>query len=97
MALLRQHYLAGLPARRAALGEAWRDCVDGGDEAPWSRLRDVAHKLAGSATSYGYEAMGGTARELDRALSGRTPLRARATVKPLVARLERELDAAIAA
>lgn len=97
MALLRQHYLAGLPARRAALGAAWRDCADGGDEGPWGRLRDVAHKLAGSATSYGYEAMGKTARELDRALSGRTPARARAAVGPLVAGLAQELDVAIAA
>lgn len=95
MAVLQQHYLAGLPARRAALVAAWRDCTDGGEELPWQRLRDVAHKLAGSASSYGFETLGDTARELDRLLSGRTPSRARAQVRDLVTGVTAAVDAAI--
>lgn len=97
MAELRKHYFAGLPARRAALAEAWAACVDAGAEAPWQQLRDVAHKLSGSAPSYGFEAMGLAARELDRLLSGRAPCRQRTGVAAEVARLIATLDAAIAA
>lgn len=96
MAILRRQYVAGLPVRRAALAEAWGACVDAGDEAPWQRLRDVAHKLAGSASSYGFEALGQMARELDRLLSGRAPSRSRAQLTTLVANLTAGLDAAIA-
>ncbi len=97
MAVLRQHYVAGLPARRAALLAAWQECVDHGAEPPWQRLRDVAHKLAGSASSYGFETLGDTARELDRRLSGRTPTRLRAPVGELVAGVAAALDAAVGA
>lgn len=96
MVVLRQHYVAGLPARGAALAEAWAACADAGDEAPWQRLRDVAHKLAGSASSYGFEALGQTARELDRLLSGRAPSRSRAAVAALVTNLTAGLAAAVA-
>lgn len=92
---LREHFLTGLPARRTALVAAWRDCTDGGDDAPWQRLREVAHKLAGSAPCYGLEAVGDVARELDRQLSGRQPCRERARVEAPVGRLLALMDAAI--
>jgi HPt (histidine-containing phosphotransfer) domain-containing protein len=95
MAVLRQHYVASLTTRRAALVEAWDGCADQGEDAAWQRLRDVAHKLAGSASSYGFETLGGTARGLDRQLSGRTPCRARGQVEAQVAALLAALDAAI--
>jgi hypothetical protein len=94
---LRRHFMQELPDRRAALVSAWNACADGGDEAPWLRLRDVAHKLSGSAPNYGLDVVGDVARGLDRLLSGRTPCRARATAEGVVADLTSALDAAIAA
>lgn len=93
---LRRHFMQELPERRAALVSAWNDCVDGGDEAPWLRLRDVAHKLSGSAPNYDLEAVGEIARGLDRLLSGRTPCRERAAAGAAVSRLLVALDEAIA-
>ncbi|MGH8214625.1 MAG: Hpt domain-containing protein [Rhodanobacteraceae bacterium] len=93
---LGRHFLEGLPERRAALVAAWRDCVDRGEEAPWERLRDVAHKLSGSASCYGLDRIGETARGLDRLLSGRSACRERAVADGAVAELRVALDAAIA-
>lgn len=90
---LRQHYLQGIPQRRSAFIEAWRECLDGEQEQAWLRLRDVAHKLSGSAPCYGLEEVGEAARELDKLLSGRTPCRTRAQVEAPVARLQALLDA----
>ena len=94
---LRRHFMRELPDRRAALVSAWADCADGGDAAPWLRLRDVAHKLSGSAPNYGLEVAGEVARGLDRLLSGRTPCRTRARAEGVVAQLMAALDEAIAA
>jgi hypothetical protein len=94
---LRRHFMQELPERRAALVSAWDMCVDAGDEAPWLRLRDVAHKLSGSAPNYGLEDVGDIARSLDRLLSGRTPCRVRAGAEGAVAQLVAALDTAIAA
>jgi HPt (histidine-containing phosphotransfer) domain-containing protein len=94
---LRRHFLQELPERRAALVSAWNDCADGGGETPWVHLRDVAHKLSGSAPNYGLDAVGDIARGLDKLLSGRTPCRTRAAAEGVVAQLVTALDAAIAA
>ena len=93
---LRRHFLEGLPERRAALAAAWCDCVDGREEATWERLRDVVHKLSGSAPCYGLNQVGELARGLDRQLSGRVPCRERAVLDAAVAQLLAALDAAIA-
>ena len=90
---LRRHYLQGMPERRLALIEAWRECEDGGNEQAWLRLRDVAHKMSGSAPCYGLDAVGEAARELDKLLSGRAPCRTRAQAEVPVARLRALLDA----
>jgi hypothetical protein len=92
---LRQHFMQELPSRRAALASAWSECAEAGDEAPWLRLRDVAHRLSGSAPCYGLDAVGDAARGLDRLLSGRAPCRDRAAATPAVASLAALLDAAI--
>lgn len=97
MAALGRQYRDGLPLRHAALAEAWSQCADDGEEAAWLRLREVAHKLSGSAASYGFDAMGAAARDLDRLLSGRPPCRRRATAEPAVARVRSALDAVIGA
>jgi HPt (histidine-containing phosphotransfer) domain-containing protein len=96
LAALRRTYLQGMPARRAALDEAWQACTEAGADGPWEQLRGVAHKLSGSASSYGFEALGVAARELDKLLSGQVACRERARAEPLVARLHAALDAAIA-
>lgn len=97
VAALRRHFLGELPDRRAALVAAWNACADAGDEAPWLRLRDIAHKLSGSAPCYGLDAVGEAARELDRLLSGRSPCRTRAAAGAAVISLTTVLDAAIVA
>ena len=94
---LRRHFMQELPDRRAALVSAWNACADGDDEASWLRLRDVAHKLSGSAPNYGLDAVGDGARSLDRLLSGRTPCRTRGAVEGVVVQLVTVLDEAIAA
>lgn len=94
---LRRHFMQELPDRRAALVSAWNDCADGGDEAPWLRLRDVAHKLSGSAPNYGLDVVGGLARGLDKLLSGRKPCRERTAASAAVAGLTAALGEAIAA
>lgn len=94
---LRRHFMQELPGRRIALVAAWGECMDGGDEAPWLRLRDVAHKLSGSAPCYGLDAVGDAARALDRLLSGRAPCRERGAATAAVTALTTVLDAAIAA
>lgn len=93
---LRRHFLEELPERRAALAAAWQDCADGGEESPWQRLRDVAHRLSGSAPCYGLDAVGNLARSLDRLLSTKPPCRERAVAGGAVAELSAALDAAIA-
>jgi HPt (histidine-containing phosphotransfer) domain-containing protein len=93
---LRRHFMQELPERRAALVSAWGDCADRDEEAPWLRLRDVAHKLSGSAPNYGLDAVGDIARALDRLLSGRTPCRTRGAAEGVVAQLLAALDEAIA-
>lgn len=97
LAELRRGFIAGLPARREALVEAWAHCADAGEEAAWLRLREVAHKLSGSAANYGLDELGLAGRALDRLLSGRTPCRTRDVAAAPVARLRALLDAAIAA
>lgn len=92
---LRRHFLQSLPERRAALAAAWRDCVDVGGESAWQCLRDVAHRLSGSAPCYGLDVVGELARSLDRLLSGKPPCRERAVLAGAVAELSAALDAAI--
>ena len=92
---LRRHFLQSLPERRAMLTAAWRDCVDAGEESAWQRLRDIAHRLSGSAPCYGLDAVGDLARSLDGLLSGKSPCRERAVAAGAVAELSAALDAAL--
>lgn len=95
--VLREHYVQGMPARQAAFRNAWRDCVDDGAESAWQGLRDVAHKLSGTAPCYGLEELGTAARALDRLLSSRPPCRTRAQAAAMVARVQALLDASVPA
>jgi HPt (histidine-containing phosphotransfer) domain-containing protein len=97
MEALTRDYLHALPARRAALAEHWHACADTNAEAAWERVREIAHKLAGSAPCYGLDAIGKAARDLDKLLSGAAANRARVVAGPYLDRLLLEMDAAIGA
>ncbi len=93
---LRRRYLAALPALRDELAQAWRGCAGGPDSEAWQRLRDLSHRLSGSAPCYGLDSVGEPARQLDKLLSGRAACRDHAVAAPLAQRLLAALDQAIA-
>lgn len=93
---LRMHFIAGLAARRDALTAAWAHCLADGEEAGWLALRDVAHRLAGSAPCYGLDEIGTLARELDRSLSRVPPCRETAVAAAPVAQLQAAIECVIA-
>lgn len=70
MDALRQRYAASLADKRAALVEAWEAWRASGDSTARLRaLAMLAHRLAGSAGSYGYDELGASASALDRVAS----------------------------
>lgn len=95
---LRAEFVASLTARRAAL----RLAMDSGLGAPLGSgaLRDVAHKLAGVAGSYGFAALGRIAGLLEDLLAmrpgGEEELPERHIRLTLVQALARALEIAIA-
>jgi len=62
---LREEYLAAAPGRVAELWAALAR-VQNGEPAAISALGALAHRLAGSAGSYGFQAVSQAARELDQ-------------------------------
>lgn len=66
---LRVRYARSFASKRAALAEAWRAFADTAEAARASELQMLAHRLAGSAPTYGYEALGAQAGVVDRALA----------------------------
>ncbi|MCH8544129.1 MAG: response regulator [Alcanivorax sp.] len=67
---LRLQYLKALPAHAKVLNEHWRRLRHVSWEAPSVQaMYQTAHKLAGSGTTFGYEAITHTARELENLLS----------------------------
>ena len=70
---LRRSYLASLPDRKTTFrGPMGRLLSTGWDQETAEQLLNLAHKLAGSAASYGLPALSRIARELEEALN--TPL-----------------------
>ena len=67
-ALLRQRYERSLPDKRATFERAWHALRAAPDEHHAAMLQSIAHRLAGSAPPYGYEALGSSARSLDTML-----------------------------
>jgi len=67
MEALRQRYAASLTNKRAALADAW-DTWRHSDRSPVQlhELATQAHRMAGSAGSYGYDELGACASALDR-------------------------------
>jgi Hpt domain len=92
---LRLRYMAGLPGHRDGLAEAWHACAGGADDEAWRRLRDLTHRLSGSAPCYGLDRVGELARQLDKLLSGPPPRPDPAAAAPLIERLLTALDAIV--
>jgi len=67
-ALLRRRYTESLPSKHAALAQAWQSFVAMPEERTRSELQELVHRLAGSASSYGYEPLGELAGAVDRHL-----------------------------
>lgn len=66
---LRARYARSFASKRSALAEAWRAFADTADATRARELQVLAHRLAGSAPTYGYEALGAHAGVVDRALA----------------------------
>jgi hypothetical protein len=67
---LRTRYVRSLPEKHATAVRAWRAFLASPDEAGALALQSIAHRLAGSASPYGYDAVGSAAQSLDAILSG---------------------------
>ena len=65
LADLRTRYERSLPDKHATLDRAWRTFLAAPDERGARTLQSIAHRLAGSATPYGYDAIGSAAQSLD--------------------------------
>lgn len=67
---LRARYERSLPDKHATIERAWRAFVDSPDEHGALALQSLAHRLAGSASPYGYAAIGAAAQSIDAIISG---------------------------
>ena len=66
---LRTRYERSFPEKRAAVERAWHAFLASPDERGALALQSIAHRLAGSASPYGYDAVGSAAQSLDAMLS----------------------------
>ena len=64
---LRRRYIDSFPVKAAAI-DAASEALVGDGEGQLRTLRDLAHKLAGSAGMYGFDDLGQLARELVHAI-----------------------------
>lgn len=67
VAAITARFASRLPERIGEIERAWADLGDGDGDAA-AMLRIVVHRLAGSASSFGYEKIGDIARDLERLL-----------------------------
>jgi len=68
LAAIREAYAASLPDKLAELATLYQALSAGGDLQSLQQLRAAAHKLAGSAGTFGYDELGNIARRLEHAL-----------------------------
>jgi len=69
LAELRTRYERSLPDKRATVERAWHAFLASPDERGALALHSIAHRLAGSASPYGYDAIGAAAQSLDGMIS----------------------------
>ena len=62
---LRTRYERSLPDKRATVERTWHAFLASPDERGALALQSIAHRLAGSASPYGYDAIGSAAQSLD--------------------------------
>ena len=93
-ARLKERFIRSLPDKRAGLEESWKRVrVSMWNPNSIAELRTLAHRLAGSAGSYGLDELGAAALRLDHALEAAENSGAQ---NPLIKRLMAELLAALA-
>lgn len=69
LAGLNERYRASLPIKRAGVELAWQTyCANAGSPVSLEGLQRIVHRIAGSAPSYGYPAIGALASEADEQL-----------------------------
>lgn len=73
-AVLRTRYLESFPAKSASFSAALQALEMTFDAQQVRALRDLAHKLAGSAGMYGFDDLGLLAREIVRAIDTGAPV-----------------------
>jgi HPt (histidine-containing phosphotransfer) domain-containing protein len=66
---IRTRYERSLPEKRATVERAWQEFLASPDERGALALQSIAHRLSGSASPYGYDAVGAAAQSLDAMLS----------------------------
>ena len=66
---LRTRYERSFPEKHATVEHAWHAFLASPDERGALALQSIAHRLAGSASPYGYDAVGSAAQSLDAMLS----------------------------
>jgi hypothetical protein len=69
MDFLRASYTQSLPTKYSALESAWNEFVAAPDAATLREVHVLVHRLAGSASVYGYGQVGESARTVDTRLS----------------------------
>ncbi|MET0231465.1 MAG: hypothetical protein ABW186_11085 [Rhodanobacteraceae bacterium] len=67
---LRARYERSLPDKHATVERAWQAFLASPDEPGALALQSIAHRLAGSASPYGYAAVGTAAQSIDALISG---------------------------
>lgn len=99
MDALHARYARSLESKHAALLEAWRAFKKAKDEASAKKLHGLVHRLAGSAPTYGYAALGTLARKADHAFAhgGDLALQLAEPVEALLVELARQAEGAAAA
>ena len=69
-AQLTRRFIASLPDKRASFEQCWKEVqASSWSPEPLGQLRTLAHRLAGSAGSYGFENLGAIALRLDISLA----------------------------
>ena len=62
---LRERYIAELPSKLQALDDSWRTAVTDRDTDALSAMRQMAHNLAGSAGTFGFQSISVEAKQLE--------------------------------